>query len=129
MVSKVVLFKNCEWPHGGKTSHAPKVVKDMKSNIQTQTKTFLGDEFDWHRPHHGIAGGEQRTLHLVLPQRYRKALRGKHNDDRKLNELRSKTGCKIYITWERTDGKMQLVTIIGPKEKLTAAEKEVKTLV
>ncbi|KIW31763.1 uncharacterized protein PV07_03360 [Cladophialophora immunda] len=123
-ISKVMLLEDCAWPDGGKTCHDADVVKDVNSRIKKQVKDFLGSEFGWTKPpfHKGMAGGEQRTLHMVLPEKYR------HPVQQALNQMRKEFGCKIYLTWEGTAGKKQLVTIVGAQGKVRVAEKAVRAL-
>jgi hypothetical protein len=109
-----------------------KAEKPHISEIRELIKGFLKSEFGWKVPMEvdkngkekrmGIAGGKERTLMLVLPERYRGHIKGKEK------ELSDRTGVRVRLTLEGTEEKHQLVSLTGMRSKLAAAEALIKGL-
>jgi hypothetical protein len=104
-----------------------KAEKPHVSEVRESIRRFLKTEFGWKVPlevdregkekRMGIVGGKERTLMLVLPERYRVYIKGKEKG------LSDRTGVRVRLTLEGTEDKYQLVSLTGEKGKLANAEK------
>jgi len=94
-------------------SDTSKLVKSIKDGI----KSFLHSEYDWQRPPSSITDGLYGTKQIVLPTGDIKL--SLDEKETKLNEIASKTDCRIRITDEKFDD--HLFSITGRKEALTFA--------
>ena len=106
--------------------------KPYISEVKELIRGFLKTAFGWKVPMEvdkngkenriGIAGGKERTLMMVLPERYRVHIKGKEK------ELSDRTGVRVRLTLEGTEEKRQLVSLTGARSKLAAAEALIKGL-
>ena len=131
-----VLAKSCKEKYGDLPSYAKLarivLVKDVKlktaaahldaneteelvDSIKDGIKSFLNIQYSWQRPPKAIAGGKFRTKQIVLPNDGIKL--SLDEKESKLNDIASKTGCRIRVTDEKFDG--QLFSVTGPEEALS----------
>ena len=142
----VMFAKCCKEPYGDLPSYAclPKIilVKGVKlktaaadwdagdtsklvKSIRDGIKSFLNTEYNWQRPPASIRDGPFRTKQIVLPiDGIKLSLDEKET---KLNEIASRTNCRIRVTDEKFDS--QLFSITGRKEALPFATSLLKEAV
>jgi len=115
-LSKIILVKDVKSKTAAANldaSDTSKLVKSIKDGI----KSFLHSEYDWQRPPSSITDGLYGTKQIVLPTGDIKL--SLDEKETKLNEIASKTDCRIRITDEKFDD--HLFSITGRKEALTFA--------
>lgn len=115
-MSKIVLVKDIRL-QAACSNLDTKSTSILVESIKDGIKSFLKTEYGWQRPPIPIADGQFRTKQIVV-----------RNDDikvkseergSKLNEVASRTNCRIRVTDEKFDG--QLFSITGRKESLSLA--------
>ena len=115
-LSKIVLIKDIRLKDSAAnldTDSTTKLVESIKDGI----KSFLKAEYHWKRPPLSIMDGPFRTKQMVLRQvdvKLRPAEEGA-----KLDEISTKTGCRIRVTDERPES--QLLSVTGRSEALPVA--------
>ena len=95
-----------------------KMVEDIKNGI----KGFLQTEYRWRKPSCSISDGPFRTKQIIWPTDDIKY--GSNEREGKLNEIATKTGCRIRVTDEKFDH--QLFSITGPEKALLLASSLLK---
>ena len=123
-LSKIILVKDVKLKtaaadlDAGDTS---KLVKSIKDGI----KSFLNTEYNWQRPSVSIRDGPFRTKQIVL---LIDDIKLKLDEkETKLNEIASRTNCRIRVIDEKSDS--QLSSVTGRKEALPFATSLLKEAV
>ena len=115
-LSKIVLVKDVKLKTAAANLDAndtSKLVESIKDGI----KRFLNTEYNWQRPPTSITDGPFCTKQIVLLNDNIKL--SLEEREAKLNEIASRTNCRIRVTDEKFAG--QLFSITGPKETLAFA--------
>ncbi|KAK4694615.1 hypothetical protein P7C71_g2997, partial [Lecanoromycetidae sp. Uapishka_2] len=115
-LSKIILLKDIK-PKTAIDDLDTHDTSELVNNIKNSIKKFLDTEYHWKRPPLSIADGPFRTKQIVLPTTNMKF--GPTEKEAILNEISSKTDCRIRITDERFD--FQLLSITGRREALPLA--------
>ena len=116
-LSKIILLKDIRL----KTSAANLDADDTRklvNSIKDGIKSFLQTEYHWKKPPLPIAESPFRTKQIVL----RNSDMGLDAAEKeaKLDEISTKTDCRIRVTDEKFDS--QLLSVTGPREALPFAE-------
>ena len=115
-LSKVILIKDVRLNDAAANLNA-KDTRKLVESIKDGIKSFLRAEYQWQRPALPIDGGPFRTKQIVLP-RINMSL-GPAEKEAKLDEISTKTDCRIRVTDEKFDS--QLLSITGRREALPFA--------
>ena len=115
-LSKIILVKDVKLKTSAANLDASDTSK-LVDNIKNGIKSFLNTEYNWQRPPLSVTGGPYRTKQILLLNDDLKLSLDEKGS--KLNEIASKTGCRIRVTDEKFDG--QLFSITGHKEVLSLA--------
>ena len=91
-----------------------KMVEDIKNGIEG----FLQTKYHWGNLSCSMSDGPFRTKQITLPTDYNIKY-GSSQREAKLNDIATRTGCRIRVTDERFDH--QLFSITGPKKALPLA--------
>ena len=115
-LSKIILIKDIRLKDSAAnldTASTTKLVESIKDGI----KSFLKAEYHWKRPPLSITDGPLRTKQIVLRQvdvKLRPA-----EEEAKLDQISTKTDCRIRVTDERPVS--QLLSVTGRSEALPIA--------
>lgn len=106
-LSKIILVNDVKLNTAAcdlNASDTSKLVKSVKDGI----KSFLDTEYGWQRPALSIPDGPFRTKQTVLLNDHIKLKLDEK--EIKLNEIASRTDCRIRVTDEKFDGQLFSVT-------------------
>ena len=93
--------------------------------VKTAARKWLEQELKWARPVLGIKQGAWRTQQMTVPDECFTKLTAGKGEKRK--EIEAKSGCQLWLSSKRQDPKT-LLSIVGPQEVLSKAEKLVRAL-
>jgi hypothetical protein len=100
-------------------------------NVKQAIKEWAARELWWVLPYPQFDHGPYRTLQLILPIEYRAPLLSKIEERRKgvVEGVAEMKGVWVWVSWLGWGRKKQLVILVGPKDKLRAAEAWVRGLI
>lgn len=115
-LSKIILIKDIRLKGSAanlNTDSTTKLVESIKDGI----KSFLKREYHWKRPPFSITDGPFRTKQIVLLKVDVKL--NPAEEEAKLDEISTKTDCRIRVTDERFES--QLLSVTGRSKALPSA--------
>jgi len=120
-LSKIVLLTNVRLEDAAanlNVSDRSKLVKSIKDGIDN----FLEKEYHWRGHSLSVEDGPFRMKQIVLPRITVKL--GPAEKEAKLNEISTRTDCRVRVTDEKFDS--QLLSITGRREALPFASSLLK---
>ena len=115
-LSKIILIKGIEPKDSAANLDADSTIKLVES-IKDGIKSFLKAEYHWKRPRLSITDGSLRTKQMALLRVNVKP--NPAEEEAKLNEISTKTNCRIRVTNARPE--FQLLSVTGRSEALPIA--------
>ena len=115
-LSKIILIKDIRLKDSAANLDTDSITK-MVESIKDGIKSFLKAEYHWKRPPLSITDGPFRTKQIVLRNVTLK--RSPAEEEAKLDEISTKTDCRIRVTAEGFDS--QLFSITGRSKTLPVA--------
>lgn len=115
-LSKIILIDDIRLKDAAANLDADATTKLVES-IKDGIKSFLKAEYHWTRPPLSIRDGPFRTRQIVLPNVDFNLTPAEK--EAKVNEISTKTNCRIRITDERFD--YQLLSVTGRSEDVPVA--------